>query len=85
MSDYEKNAESSEEKGHGGPQATSEEYANLIEFIRAQKNTSADEEGADQTHVVKKRSMLTPWKTYEVRVNKDGEAEEVAAKVPSSW
>lgn len=82
MSDYEKNAEG--EKG-AGPQASNDEYAQLIDFIRAQKNSSADEEGGDETHIVKKRSFLTPWKVKEIRVNKNGEAEEVAAKVPSSW
>lgn len=89
MSDVtEKNNSSSEpevEKGSSGPQASNDEYAALIEFIRAQKQSSGDEEGADETHVVKKRNWLTPWKVKEIRVNKNGEEEEVAARVPSSW
>ncbi|PWN41373.1 plasma-membrane proton-e [Ceraceosorus guamensis] len=74
MSDYEK-----------GGEAPSEEYQQLIQFIRDQKSNSGDEEVDDGSRVVKKRSLLTPWKTREVRVNKEGEEEEVAAKVPPSW
>jgi H+-transporting ATPase len=75
------------EKGEqgAGPQANSEEYAQLIEFIRSQKNATSDEDAGDGSHTVKKRSWITPWKTREVRVNKDGEEEEVAARVPASW
>lgn len=65
--------------------AANDEYGTLIEFIRAQKRSTGDEEGNDGSKIVKKRSLLTPWKTREVRVNKEGEEETVAAKVPASW
>ena len=74
----------SEEKGNY-PHGVNEEYANLLDFIRAQKAAGAGDEEGDGTRIVKKRSMLTPWKTREVRVNKHGEEEHVAAKVPASW
>jgi H+-transporting ATPase len=74
MSDTEKHAE-----------APSEEYATLIQFIRDQKTQTNDEDAGDGSRIVKKRSLLTPWKTREVRVNKEGEEEQVAAKVPASW
>ncbi|KAK0548071.1 hypothetical protein OC845_003766 [Tilletia horrida] len=61
-----------------------EEYATLIEFIRAQK-ASNDEEGDDGITVVKKRQWPLFWKVKEVRVNKNGEEEEVASKAPASW
>ena len=80
MSDYEKSAE----KG-SAPQASTDEYTQLIEFIRAQKNASSDDEGADETHIERRRNWLMPWKVTETRVNKNGEEEQVAAKVPSSW
>lgn len=76
--------DSENEKG-AAPQANSEEYAALIDFIRAQKNNSDDEGDADEHRVVKKRNWLTPWKVKEIRVNKNGEEEEVAARVPASW
>ncbi|UZJ52540.1 hypothetical protein CBS101457_001860 [Exobasidium rhododendri] len=83
MADYEKHAEA--EKGSGPIGSANDEYTQLIEFIRSQKTATADEEGGNDTHIVKKRSFLTPWKVKEIRVNKNGEAEEVAAKVPTSW
>lgn len=74
------------EKGGASPSGNAnEEYQALIEFIRAQKTQGGDDEGQDETHVEKRRSFPAFWKTYEVRVNKHGEVEEVAAKVPSSW
>lgn len=73
------------ENEKAAPSNTNEEYSNLIDFIRAQKNQSGDEEGADETHIQKRRNWLMPWKVSEVRVNKHGEVEEVAAKVPASW
>ncbi len=82
MSDSSATQEGRNEKSLGG---VSEEYSQLIEFIRAQKSTSGDEEGEDETRVVKKREFPAFWKTKEVRVNKHGEVEEVAQKVPASW
>lgn len=73
------------EKAGGAPSNANEEYSALINFIREQKGHSGDDENQDETHIEKRRSWLTPWKTTEVRVNKMGEVEEVAAKVPSSW
>lgn len=70
------------EKGGEGP---TDEYGVLIEFIKAQKKAGGDEEENDGSRIVKKRSTWAPWKTREVRVNKQGEEEEVAAKVPASW
>lgn len=61
------------------------EYERLIQFIRAQKGAHSAEEEGDGSKIVKKRNKWTPWKTREVRVNKEGEEEAVAAKVPSSW
>lgn len=74
MADYEKARE-----------APSEEYATLIQFIRDQKAVVNDEDAGDGSRIIKKRSVLTPWKTREVRVNREGEEEQVAAKVPASW
>ncbi|KDN53400.1 putative PMA1-H+-transporting P-type ATPase [Tilletiaria anomala UBC 951] len=74
----------SAEKGNY-PHGVNEEYAALLDFIRAQKAHGGDDENDDGTMIVKKRSFLTPWKTREVRVNKNGEEETVAAKVPASW
>lgn len=68
-----------------GGEAANDEYSTLIEFIRSQKRSGGDEEENDGSRIVKKRSLLTPWKTREVRVNKEGEEETVAAKVPASW
>lgn len=68
-----------------GNEAPTDEYGALIAFIKAQKSAGGDDEEDDGTHIVKKRSLLTPWKVREVRVNKNGEEEEVAAKVPQSW
>ncbi|MCO5598746.1 hypothetical protein L7F22_052844 [Adiantum nelumboides] len=73
------------EKAGGAPSNANEEYSALIDFIRSQKTNSGDEEGQDETHIEKRRNWLTPWKVTEVRVNKMGEIEEVAAKVPASW
>lgn len=73
-----------EEAGAGGA-AANDEYGTLIEFIRAQKRSTGDDEENDGSKIVKKRSMLTPWKVREVRVNKEGEEETVVAKVPASW
>ncbi|KAK0553810.1 hypothetical protein OC846_002341 [Tilletia horrida] len=61
-----------------------EEYATLLDFIRAQKSSN-DEEGDDGITVVKKRQWPLFWKTKEVRVNKNGEEEEVASKAPAHW
>lgn len=74
MADYEK-----------APEGVSEEYATLIQFIKDQKTVVNDEDAGDGSRIIKKRSMLTPWKTREVRVNREGEEEHVAAKVPASW
>ncbi|KAJ1033052.1 hypothetical protein NDA16_000331 [Ustilago loliicola] len=82
MSDSSATQEGRNEKSMGG---VSEEYAQLIEFIRAQKSANADDEGGDETHIIKKRQFPAFWKTKEIRVNKHGEAEEVAQKVPASW
>lgn len=73
------------EKAGGAPSNANEEYSALIDFIRSQKTSGGDEEGQDETHIEKRRNWLTPWKVTEVRVNKMGEIEEVAAKVPASW
>lgn len=72
-------------KEKGGPLAPSEEYATLIEFIRAQKASSNEEGENDGSQIVRKRNWLKPWKVTEQRVNKHGEVEEVAQKVPASW
>ncbi|CDW97345.1 hypothetical protein, partial [Sporisorium scitamineum] len=82
MSDSSATQEGRNEKGIEG---VSEEYATLIEFIRAQKSAGGDDEGADESRVVKKRNFPFFWQTKEVRVNKHGEVEEVAQKVPASW
>lgn len=73
------------EKAGGAPSNANEEYSALIDFIRSQKGNSGEDEAQDETHIEKRRNWLTPWKTTEVRVNKMGEVEEVAAKVPASW
>lgn len=73
------------EKEVGAPSQANEEYSTLIEFIRSQKGHSGEEEAIDDTHIEKRRNWMMPWKVTEVRVNKMGEIEEVAAKVPSSW
>lgn len=67
------------------PAQVSAEYAALLDFIRAQKSQAVDDAEVDGTHVVRKREFFRPWKVHEVRVNKDGEAETVTAKVPASW
>lgn len=72
-----------EEKGAAAP--AGDEYSQLVEFIKAQKSHSGDEEAGDETHIERRRNWLMPWKVKEVRVNKHGEIEEVAAKVPASW
>lgn len=75
-----------EKGGFEGAGASNDEYGALIEFIREQKRSGGgDDEEGDGSRTVKKRSFWTPWKTREVRVNKDGEEETVAAKVPASW
>ncbi|KAI3627814.1 hypothetical protein CBS14141_001815 [Malassezia furfur] len=69
-----------------GNDAPGDEYGQLIAFIRAQKQKGGDDEGMnDGSRVVKKRNWLMPWKVREVRVNKNGEEETVAQKVPESW
>ncbi|PWN35466.1 putative PMA1-H+-transporting P-type ATPase [Meira miltonrushii] len=73
------------EKAGGGASGANEEYSALIDFIRSQKGQTSDDENQDETHIEKRRNWLMPWKVTEVRVNKLGEVEEVAAKVPSSW
>lgn len=88
MSDVEKTQDV--EKGHNngadaGGAAEGDEYGQLVEFIRAQKQGGGDDEEGDETHVERRRNWLTPWKVKEVRVNKNGEVEEVASKVPASW
>lgn len=75
-----------EKGGFEGAGASNDEYGALIEFIREQKRSGGgDDEEGDGSRTVKKRSFWAPWKTREVRVNKDGEEETVAAKVPASW
>ncbi|KAK0525811.1 hypothetical protein OC834_003717 [Tilletia horrida] len=64
--------------------AANDEYSILIDFIRSQK-TSSDEDEDDGIHVEKRRQWPLFWKVKEVRVNKNGEEEEVAAKAPASW
>lgn len=66
-------------------EAPTDEYGALIAYIKAQKSAGAEEEGDDGTHIVKKRNLLMPWKVKEIRVDKNGEEEEIAAKVPQSW
>lgn len=73
------------EKAGGAPSNANEEYSALIDFIRSQKGHSGEDESNDETHIEKRRNWLMPWKVTEVRVNKLGEVEEVAAKVPASW
>ena len=69
-----------------GDDAPGDEYGQLIAFIRAQKQKGGDDEDMnDGPRVVKKRNWLMPWKVREVRVNKNGEEETVAQKVPESW
>lgn len=69
-----------------GNDAPGDEYGQLIAFIRAQKQKGGDDEDMnDGSRVVKKRNWLMPWKVREVRVNKNGEEETVAQKVPESW
>lgn len=83
------NADVDLEKGgaedDGLPAETGDEYTDLVNFIRAQKAHGGDDEEEDTGRIVKKRDWLMPWKTYQVRVNKNGEEETVSAKVPSSW
>lgn len=71
-------------KGSYGP-AVNDEYASLLDFIKAQKADNADEGEQHETHIIKKREILRPWKVKEIRVNKDGEEETVAQKVPAGW
>lgn len=73
-----------QEKSAGGD-APQDEYGQLVAFIQDQKRSNADDEEGDGSRIIKKRSWLTPWKTQEVRVNKNGEVETVAQKVPESW
>ncbi|PKI84849.1 P-type H(+)-exporting transporter [Malassezia vespertilionis] len=62
-----------------------DEYGTVLHWIRSQKRGGDDEMGANDVKVVKKRNWLMPWKVREVRVNKNGEEETVAMKVPESW
>ena len=63
-----------------------DEYGALVTFIRAQKRTGGDDDDEEtDIRIVKKRSLWTPWKVREVRVNKNGEEEAVAQKVPQAW
>ena len=63
-----------------------DEYGALVTFIRAQKRSGGgDDEEESDIRIVKKRSLWTPWKVREVRVNKNGEEEAVAQKVPQAW
>lgn len=71
-------------KGSYGAQVN-DEYSSLLDFIKAQKASNADEGEQNETHIVRKREFLRPWKVHETRVNKDGEEETVAQKVPASW
>ena len=75
----------SEELKGNYPHGVNDEYAALLDFIRAQKTAGGDDEGEDGTRIVKKRELLRPWVVKEVRVNKNGEEETIAAKVPASW
>ncbi|KAE8233069.1 hypothetical protein CF326_g1896 [Tilletia indica] len=61
-----------------------EEYTTLIDFIRSQKGIGEEEED-DGITTVKKRQWPAFWKVKEIRVNKNGEEEEVASKAPASW
>jgi len=79
MSDPEKQQHLDEKVG-----AADDEYTVLIDFIRSQKG-NADEDEDDGITVVKKRQWPFFWQTKEVRLNKHGEEEEVAAKAPASW
>ncbi|CAD6889306.1 unnamed protein product [Tilletia controversa] len=63
---------------------TNEEYATLIDFIRSQKG-AGDEEEDDGVTVVRQRQWPLFWKVKEIRMNKNGEVEEVATKAPASW
>lgn len=74
-----------EQRLEKGGEVANDEYGMLIEFIRSQKRGGNESEEEDGSRIVKKRSLLTPWKVREVRVNKDGEEEAIAAKVPASW
>lgn len=62
-----------------------DEYGNLVAFIRAQKAHGGDDENNDGSRIVKKRNWLMPWKVHEVRVNKNGEVEDLPQQVPASW
>ena len=73
------------QEGDDGMQVTGDEYTDLVNFIRAQKHKGGEEQEEDTGRVIKKRDWLMPWKTYQVRVNKNGEEETVDAKVPASW
>ncbi|WFD36103.1 P-type H(+)-exporting transporter [Malassezia cuniculi] len=74
------------EKGHDLAEGeTGDEYTDLVNFIRAQKSHAGGEEEEDTGRIITKRDWLMPWKTYKVRVNKNGEVETLAAKVPASW
>lgn len=84
------NSDSSTQQDFGGlrekgPEAPSEEYAALIQFIREQKAHTGDEGEDDGSKIVRKRNWLMPWKVTEVRVNKHGDEEEQSQKVPASW
>ena len=69
-----------------GDDLPEDEYGALVAFIRSQKRSGGDDEEEDTgIRVVKKRDMWRPWKVREVRVNKNGEEETVAQKVPQAW
>ncbi|WFC98377.1 P-type H(+)-exporting transporter [Malassezia yamatoensis] len=82
----EKAPETQGEEAQFAGDAPTDEYGQLVAYIRAQKNKGDDEDGAnDGSRIVKKRNWLMPWKVREVRVNKNGEEETLTQKVPESW
>ncbi|KOS16208.1 plasma-membrane proton-e [Malassezia pachydermatis] len=68
-----------------GDDMPADEYGQLVAFIRSQKGHSDEEGQNDGSRIVKKRNWLMPWKVQEVRVNKNGEVEDVPQQVPASW
>lgn len=74
-----------QQESHSKPGSANEEYTTLVNWIKEQKAHGGDDEENDGSKIIKKRSMWTPWKTREVRVDKNGEEQQVAAKVPASW
>ncbi|KAL7007420.1 hypothetical protein EMMF5_002884 [Cystobasidiomycetes sp. EMM_F5] len=73
--------------GHHGDEQ--EEYAGLLDYVArfAEKKTGGGAATGDGSYVKKHRKWYTPWKTYDVKYDRNGEVipHDSAIVTPEDW